>query len=255
MLKRIVFVIVLCTITISQSFAQTLDEIVTKAIEARGGVTKIKAVESVNMTGLMIMNAGQMKIPFTLAMKRNKGIRSEGTFQNLKFIQGYDGKVAWMINPFQGQTDPVAMPEEMAKEQAEQLEDFDSEFVDYKAKGHKLELLGSEDIDGAKAHKVRITKKNGNAVTVFIDGDSFLPVKETKKRKNPRDGSEYEEETFMSEWKAVNSVLFPHAQESRGQGGQVMQTMKFDKIEVNKPVEDASFAMPAKVMPAKEEKK
>ncbi len=245
----------LCIFCISAAFtftarAQTLDEIVTKIIEAKGGMAKIKAIQTITTTGKMIMQGGAMQIPITGVQKRDKGIRFEGTFQGLKFIQGYDGKTGWNINPMAGQTDPVAMPEDQTKEFAEQLTDFDGEFVDYKTKGHVLELLGSEDVEGGKAYKIKVTKKNGTVSTIFIDADSYLQIKESKKTKNPQDGSEAIQDTYMSDYRAVEGVMFNFTQESRV-GSQVNQAMKTEKFEVNKPVDEALFVMPAKKAEAK----
>ena len=35
--------------------------------------------------------------------------------------------------------------------------DIDGPLVDWKSKGHKVEYLGTEDMDGTQAHKLKVT--------------------------------------------------------------------------------------------------
>ena len=46
-----------------QSSAQTVDEIIEKNLEARGGLEKIKAVKSLRMTGRMVAQGQDMPFP------------------------------------------------------------------------------------------------------------------------------------------------------------------------------------------------
>ena len=77
-----------------------------------------------------------------LAKRPNKS-RTEFTVQGMTGMQAYDGKNAWMVMPFMGKKDPEAMPAEGTKLVAEES-DFDGPLVDWKEKGHKVELVGKE---------------------------------------------------------------------------------------------------------------
>ena len=61
----------------------------------------------------MIQNG--MEIDFIQMGKRPDKVRVEGTFQALTFIQTYNGKEGWNLNPFTGATDPQPMSEDEIK--------------------------------------------------------------------------------------------------------------------------------------------
>ena len=87
--------------------ALTVDQVVAKHLEARGGVAKIKAVKSLKATGKMSM--GPMEAPFSLSLKRPMMARMEFTIQGMTGIQGFDGSNGWALMPFGGKKDPEPM--------------------------------------------------------------------------------------------------------------------------------------------------
>ena len=220
--------------------AQTVDEIIAKHLEARGGVAKIKAVKSMKATGKMSM--GPMEAPFTLALKRPMMARMEFTIQGMTGIQAFDGSNGWALMPFGGKKDAEAMTADDKKEIEEQA-DMDGPLVDYKEKGHKVELLGKEKVEGTDAYKLKVTLKNGDVVTQYIDADNFLEIKEEGKR-NVR-GTDQEFESAMGDYKEVDGLMLPHSMDSGLKGSDQHQKITIEKYEVNAPLEDASFKMPA----------
>jgi hypothetical protein len=49
--------------------------------------------------------------------------------------------------------------------------------VDYAAKGTRIDLDGIEKVDGRDAYKLKLTLKNGEAMHVWIDAETFLEAK------------------------------------------------------------------------------
>ena len=226
--------------------APSVDELVAKYVKARGGMEKLKAVNSIRVHGKMMMGQG-MEAPFTLMQKRPKMTRTEFTLQGMTGLQAYDGKNAWMVMPFMGKKDPEAMPAEQAQMLDEQA-DMDGPLVDYKDKGNKIELLGKEQVEGADAYKLKLTLKNGQTRTVYLDAESGLEVK-TEAKRTIR-GSEVEGETFLSDYKEVNGLMMPFTMESGAKGGTMRQKMLIDSVECNVNLPDSLFKMPAGTKPA-----
>jgi hypothetical protein len=133
------------------------------------------------------------------------------------------------------------MPPEDTK-QFEDQADFDGELVDWKAKGHTVELLGKEAVEGADAWKLRLTKKSGEVRYVYLEAESFLEIRSEGKRRMR--GSEVETETTYGDYKEVAGLMMPHALESGPKGSPQRQKMTAEKIEVNVPLDDARFRMP-----------
>jgi outer membrane lipoprotein-sorting protein len=219
--------------------AQTVDEIIAKNVEARGGVDKLKSVKTVRATGKM--EFGAMEAPGTMIQKRPDMVRIDFTVQGLTAVQAYDGKSAWSIMPFTGKKDPELMPADETKAMSEDA-DIDGPLVDYKAKGNQVELMGKEDMEGTPAYKLKVTLKDGNVKYMYLDTDSGLMIKEEEKLM--MHGTEQETEASYGDYRAVDGVMFPFAIESGIKGSPQKQKLTIEKMELNVPVEDSSFAMP-----------
>lgn len=220
----------------------TVDEILAKNFEAKGGVEKLKALQSVRFTGKMAMGGG-MEAPISMTKKRPEMTRLDFTVQGMTGTQAYDGSTAWMVMPFLGKKDAEPMSGDMLREMKEQA-DFDGPTWDYKTKGHKVELIGKSDIEGTSAYKVKLTTKEGSESVIYIDADSFLEIKVEAKRKVQ--GQEVEGETSFGNYQEVDGLFFPFAIEMKAKGAPAGQTITIDKVEVNPTVADDTFKMPVK---------
>jgi outer membrane lipoprotein-sorting protein len=221
--------------------AQTADELIEKNLQASGGRQKIEAVKSVRMTGKMVAPQG-MEIPITMEYKEPDKLRTEATVQGMTMIQALNGKEGWMVAPFMGKKDPEKMSDEDVKRATEQLDSFDM-LTKYKEKGHTVEYVGKEDLEGTPAYKLKLTKKNGDVSYLYLDAESYLLVKVSGKTKIQ--GQELESETSMGDYKTVDGVLYPHSIESQAKGMPGKMVMTFSKIEVNPSLDDSRFTMPA----------
>lgn len=221
--------------------AQSLDEIVAKHFEAQGGAERLKRVQTMRLTGTMLVGPG-MEAPFTLEKKRPGKSRLEFSLGGMTGVRAFDGKGGWQLMPFMGQTQPEALSPDEAKD-AEGQADFDGPLMDWKAKGHTLELAGREPVDGADAFKLQLTRKSGQAETYYLDAETFLIVKFTGKR--VMRGTEVVGETLLGDYKEVGGLLLPFSRTSGVVGSDRRQAMAFDKIEIDVPIDDARFAMPA----------
>ncbi len=228
--------------------AQTADEIIAKNIEARGGKDKIKAVQSIRMTGKIAMGQG-MEAPILMEVARPNKLRMEFTMQGMTGIQAYDGKTGWSVMPFMGKKDAETMSAEEIK-QTEDQADLDGMLVDYKEKGHQIEYVGKEDVEGTPAHKLKVTKKNGDVVNVYIDAESYMDIKEAGKV-NVR-GQEIENEVTFGDFKPVEGVIYPFSMEQKPKGAPAGTMITISKIEVNPALDASRFSMPAAEKPAME---
>ncbi len=240
MLRKLCFGIFAAVVLLPSMWAQTVDEVIAKNVQARGGMDKLKSVQSMKATATMAMGPG-MEAPGVLLQKRGNLARLEFTIQGLTAVQAFDGKNAWQIMPFMGKKDAELMSADEAKE-VEEMADIDGPLVDYKSKGHRVELLGKEKIEGTDAYKLKASLKNGDIVTMYIDADSFLEIKDETKRTVR--GTEQVVEASIGDYKEVNGILVPFAVESGVKGSAEKQKLTITKVEFNVPVEDSLFKMP-----------
>jgi outer membrane lipoprotein-sorting protein len=240
MLRKALVGLVAGATLVAPAPAQTVDELIAKANEARGGLEKMKAVQSVRMKGKMTMGPG-LEAPITIERKRPRNARMEFTIQGMTGVQAYDGQQAWGISPM-GSKQPEPMPAEMAKDLDNQA-DIDGPLVDYKAKGHQVELVGKEKLEGSDAWKLKVTLKSGDVQYIYLDADSHLEIRNEAKRTIR--GSEVELENTIGDYKEVGGLLWPHSIQSGAKGRPEKQSFAFESIEVNPAIDDARFKMPA----------
>lgn len=226
----------------------TVDEVIAKNAEAKGGLEKLRAIESMRLSGKMTM--GNMEAPFTMTKARPEMMRLEFTIQGLTGVQAFDGTNGWMVMPFLGKKDPEPMAGDMLTQIKEQA-DFDGPFIDYAKKGNKVELLGQADIEGTPAYKLKLVTKAGTESIVYLDSDSFLEIKMEGKQKVQ--GQEIESETTFGNYQEVDGLLFPHAIEMKPKGAPAGQAITIEKIELNPTIDGDLFTMPEKA-PAAEAK-
>ena len=243
MLKRTWLAATLFAAFAPGAHAVTADELVAKNIEARGGLEKLRAIESARLTGVMKFTGDfAIELATTQLVTRDGRIRQEVTLQGLTGVQAYDGKDAWAISPFQGRKDPDKMSEDDAKGLLDSI-DIDGPLVDWKQKGHALTYLGTEDVDGTDAHKLKLVEKDGDIKYIYLDPDYFLEIRQTVQRKVR--GVEQEFESDLGNYELVEGVYMPFSIESGPKGGNKNQKIVVEKVEVNVPIDDEQFHFPA----------
>lgn len=244
-MRRLTFLI-LTTVLFSLSMsAQTVDEIIAKNITSHGGIARLKAIQSLRMTG--DVGAGDMQAGFTQVFKRPMKMRLDISIQGLALTQAYDGQNGWQIVPFTGKKDPEAMAADDLKN-AQETADFDGPLVDYKQKGNTVELVGKKKIGDTDAYHLKVTLKNGSVLNYFLNADTFLPFKTVAK--TTVRGTEVELESIIGNYREVEGVMFPFSIEQHSVGGEGPgQKITLNKIELNVPVEDFIFKMPAVAAP------
>ncbi|MBI1750417.1 MAG: outer membrane lipoprotein-sorting protein [Acidobacteria bacterium] len=241
MLTFLVGVLLLCM----PAAAQTVDEVISKNIQAHGGPDKLKAVRSMRLSGRMTLGQG-LEAPITIEVKRPMQLRMEFTFQGMTAVQAYDGAMGWQIMPFMGKEDPEPLSADDLKEVREQA-DLEGPLMEYKAKGHQVELMGKETVEGTECYKLKLTRKEGDVSFIFLEADSWLEIRMTARRMVR--GNELEIETSLGDYKEVQGLILPHVTEFGRKGSPQKQKISIDKIELNVALDDARFKMP-EVKPA-----
>ena len=222
--------------------APTLDELVAKNIEAKGGADALHALQSIRMTGKLLVQQGQIQFGYVTTKKRPGAVRTEASLQGMTSVQAFDGKEGWKISPFQGRKDPEKMSADDVKSLMEDAE-IDGPLVDWKEKQSTVDYLGTEDVDGTLAHKLKVVRKNGDVNFVYLDPDHFLEIRVLTQR--TEQGAQVEVETDLGDYEKINGVLIPFSIEAGRKGDSDKQKIIIDKAEGNVPVDDAVFRFPA----------
>jgi outer membrane lipoprotein-sorting protein len=236
-MKRILVATLLLS---SVCLAQTADDIINKAIAARGGMNKIKSVQALHMEGT-ISFGGDEQGNLIAEWKRPGKFRQELVMTGKTMLRITNGSEGWSLNPFAGDTALRALEGDEVNLIAEQA-DFDKPLVDYKAKGNTVELVGKEQLEGKDTYKLKLTLKNGAVRYENIDATSFLETKWNGKIANG--DKEVEFNTFFRDYKTVEGLQFPSTIDTDTVGSEAKQKIVFDKIEVNPKLNDTRFEKP-----------
>jgi len=241
MLRHLLATLALASLAPVAASAQTADELVAKNLAAKGGLEKIKAVQTMRVTGTMPVIQGA-EAPFVMEMKRPNQIRLDVNYQGMTTTQAFDGTVGWQVLPGSGRREPQVLPQEAVKQFASQA-DMDGPLVDYQSKGHKVEYVGREKVEGTDTYVLKVTLKSGEVNRIFLDAEQYLEIRSEGKSRGPT-GGELEIETLIGDYREVAGLMLPHMRESGPKGGTQKMKMTIQKVEVNVPVDDARFKMP-----------
>jgi hypothetical protein len=241
MLQRgLACVAVVTLLAVDAAAAENVDDVIARHIAARGGAKKIQAIQSLRMTGRATTGPGKVAL-VSRQMKRPGRLRTEVAFQGMTGVYIWDGVRGFEVAPFNGSLDLGPLTPENAQ-LAELQSDMDGPLFDWKAKGHKVELLGREKVGDRELLKVVVTLKSGAVLKQYLDPATYLLVRSESTR--VFNGHNVEVETVFGDYKKVGGVLFPHSVESGARGRPVRLKVVVDKIELNPALDDARFKMP-----------
>src|SRR5213594_1493247 len=223
----------------------TADELVSKNIEAKGGATALHDLQSLRLAGkLLVQLQGQIELTYLQIKKRPDEVRTEASFQGMTQIEAYDDKEGWKVSPFFGRKDAERMSADDVKALVEDSE-IDGALVDWQTKGSSVEYIGTEDVEGTPAHKLKVVRKNGDVSFVYLDPDHFLEIRILTER--TRHGAQEEVETDVGDYEKAGGVLVPTSIDSGRKGAPDKQRIIIDKVEANVPVDDAIFHFPGQI--------
>src|SRR6266516_195536 len=111
---RFIICFVFVALTVPVAFSQgenqaTVDQLVSKNIEAKGGADALKTLQSLRLSGKMLIQQGQIQLAYLQTKKRPDEVRTEASLQGMTQIEAYNGKEGWKVSPFFGRKDPERM--------------------------------------------------------------------------------------------------------------------------------------------------
>jgi outer membrane lipoprotein-sorting protein len=252
--------------------ALSAEEVVRKNIAARGGLQAWHAIQTLEMTGKMQAGGNnrpvlpipgteaskhvapprateQAQLPFTLELKRPMKMRLEIQFAGKTALQVYDGTNGWKLRPYLNRLEVEPYTQEEAKVALSQSE-LDGPLVDYQAKGTKIEYAGIEKVEGRDTYKLKMTLKNGEQKSIWIDADTFL---DARIEGAPRrlDGVYHPVYIYYRDFRDVSGVKVPYVLETRvemahpkGAPTEISEQITLSDVKVNPKLEDALFTKP-----------
>lgn len=218
-----------------------VDEIVASNLAARGGKERIQELQSIRQIGTVTASGGRFA-RLVREIKRPGMFRLEFSYQGTTSVFANDGETGWQVAPLQGQFEPREMaPEDDAAAGADQR-DIEGPLVDWREKGHTVELVGREELPGGEAFKLKVALADGTVRHDYVDVESRLVVRSDFTR--ILQGRRVMLENAFSDFREVDGLVFPFHIETRVQDRPEVITISVEEIELNPDLGDERFRLP-----------
>lgn len=216
------------------------EEILAKHIQARGGEAKLRDLSSVRITGTHELFGSGEPLPLVVEQRRPNLRRLELKVRGMTEVSVFDGKQGWTKTPWAPEKDAQPMkPETVA---ALLQTDFDTPYLDWKARGWKLEFLGIFHKETRVVYQVRLVQSPTDELIGTFDVKTFEEVDRELRHRDL--GEEWRYKSTFGEYQAVGGVTFPFLMEHRALHKGYRLKITVDKIELNPPLADGRFAKP-----------
>ena len=213
---------------LAESYLRTRTESKAEARRARLHRTEVEAPKPV-------------QLPFVMELKRPRSSRLEVKFQGQTAVQVFDGSQGWKVRPFLGRREVEPYTDEELRLASQQAE-LDGLLIDHAAKGNKVELVGSEKVEGRDAYRLKVTLATGQTRTVWVDAQTYLEVKVDGSRR--LDGKPRQVFTTFRDYKPVDGLMVPHTLETTVEGVVGSEKILVNRVSLNTEVADARFSKP-----------
>ncbi len=235
-MNRIVvhLILVLLVFPVRNSEAQTLDQILEKHFSA-SGQDRLNEISSVKSSGKAVQMG--MELPFLQIQKRPNMMYLELDIDGSKLIQAFDGVAGWSDEPWMDPPRRKLEGPELAN--LEQMAAIDSDLVNWRDKGHSLELVEPETTDHGSYYVLKLTRKEGNIYRYYIDSGTLLIHRMVIL--TDMGGDMIEGETIMTDYREIDGIVVPFWVEMKF-GGRTLMTNIIEEIEFNVQIEDSTFS-------------
>lgn len=237
---RILLLALCCTTVWASDAAMTLDTLVAKNVEARGGAKAWAAIETMRIEGTY--TAFSETKPFLMLRKRPNLFYWDRHLGPNPMLTAYDGEQAWWVNPFYFRENARPMPIIERQDRMTLRELYiEPTFLNWQAKGYKLELLGKRSFEGADYWVIAVDLPWGDREEWYLDPDTFLEFR--------RQGVGYEYgrpspmNVFYMDYRTIHGVVIPFLEEHEFHTR--ARTLEINDVSFNVAIADEKFAMPA----------
>ena len=214
---------------------QTVDELIARNLESKGGLARMRAIQTMKQTRRMSLQG--MESPVVVYAKRPNLVRQEIAAGGRTVVMAYDGVTPWVVNPLAGSPEPVQVTGPMA-DTIRQDSDFDGPLVDYREKGLTIELVGGvEALGTARVYHLKVTTRKGLIQHYYLDEKTALEVKLVTET----DTSTIEQE--LADYREVEGIKIPFVIRTFANGVKQGE-IRLEKVEFNVKLDDAMFKMP-----------
>jgi hypothetical protein len=201
-MKRILVAAFFMSIILSVSTdasGQSAGEIVAHIVDALGGKDRLQSINSLYQEGTAVQPNGE-EIKLRIWRVFDRVYRQEIDYGVGKVVVIVTPSKGWINSPRTGGLFKALPDDELRALQTEI--DPAGCFIDYQAKGNKVERVGTDTVDGHPCYKVKIWFPSSQSILYYVDQQSWYVLKETRKGGGIIGGG-----AFSAGWNSKNDAL------------------------------------------------
>jgi hypothetical protein len=226
--------------------SMSLDELISRHTLARGGAEAIESVRSIEIRLRIVEPTFHVDGRYVATREGRMRIDILQDGQHV-FTEALDGEHGWSWSP--GAASPT---EGSAQGNAALRHGMEFPFKLYglhelQRRGHRLDLLGMQMLDGIDYYQLQLTLDDGFQVQYFLNPESWLIERSREARALHVDIDPEPQwiETVFSDYRPTGGVLYPwHQVERKLDSGEVLSTGTVTAIEINPSLDVACFRAP-----------
>lgn len=220
--------------------AQTVDEIIDRAIAARGGAERIRSFQSERLVGSISFN-NSPAAPFVVEIAQPGRMRNEIVVQGKTIVQVTDGTTGWSLNPLGNPPTTQPLPDAAVANMV-RGSDLEGPLFEYQRKGNHVTLVDREPVEGRDAWKLRIVDASGDSSYRYVDCETALEVRWDGWIMNGPTAVGVR--SFFRDWRMTDSVMVAFRIDSDTPGTSFVQQILIDSAVINPRIEPERFGKP-----------
>jgi outer membrane lipoprotein-sorting protein len=212
----------------------SLDEIVERNTHAMGGRAAIEAVQSIQID--LHIKDPSFEVDGTYYAARPGKMRIDVNAEGKHvFTEAFDGQSGWQWEG-KGEQKPATEKATAALRHGVELPGKLFGLHEVKARGHRMKLMGREQIDGVNYYALQLVLNDGDTVSLYVDPNSWLVTR----RRDVRplhvdvDPTPTTIEQVSTDFRDVGDVKFPFATtETDLNTGKVLESTTTKNVKIN----------------------
>ena len=182
-----------------------VERLITAHEEALGGRQRLAGIETMQLAGSYTFNGETFA--FTLSRQRPDRFHLRIEQPEMDAVEASDGEICWRVS--RGTEGKASILDSEATMRClEEWADFDGPLIDFAEKGNRVELVGTETIDGLETHHLLLHLRSGNQQHWFLDSETYLPVRKITPQVHPRRGP-YDRVWYFESYQEVEGLQVP----------------------------------------------
>ncbi len=223
--------------------ALTVDQIVDRHIEARGGAAALRALRNIVYSQGLYQEAAFTGAGDAYMALGRPHVKVVGNPESPSwgFMEGWDGSAwEWFADP-----GIVIRTVGAASAASRHGADLEGHFLDYREKGTAIRLGEPEEIGDRPAHRLHVTLRDGFEQEYFFDRESYLVIAQRKTAPFHAFGDPITTETRVGDYREIAGVLIAHRyEETVIATGEPQSSIQWGSVEANVDLPDSWFAPP-----------